>query len=579
MTTNDQFRISRRKVLAGLGTIGIASAGAGLGTTAYFSDEETFEDNQLVAGTLDMKVDWEEHYYMGAAGSDLVQIVDPADADYVLPAPTTNPDSRPIALSFLNEDAQAGKDDFWDATAIEAFPDSDNDGLQDEFDDAEACAILADAVPGLDIEGRTEDSRGQPLIDLGDVKPGDFGEVTFSFHLCDNPGYVWLNGQLVDASENGVTEPEGKDPQEEEGVVELLDEILTRVWYDPNGNNQRDVQVGELDIMMAIDTSGSITGDERTQLVDGVNAFVDALPDDGSVQVGSLTFGGGAIANVNPLGSPDSLTVGPFSFGGNTPMPAAIDIADQHLDDVGRPGAMKVVVIFTDGGPNYTNTQYSAAGYTAPRGSPDTTGFSDDDTNDQYDAGTSNAAVDAAEQDETGLVAESVRSGGTRIVAVNVGNNPNADLGDGTDLSVYLKNEIASSGFYFEAGFGVLEGVADSLVADILVPEEVFLQGTLREALALLSGNEGRGVPLDGDRATQFDELSDPENDPARDCFAGAGTTHYLGFQWWLPVDHANQVQSDTVSFDVGFYAEQCRHNDGAGTVPEGAVAPQNDPV
>lgn len=57
-----EYRISRRKVLAGLGGVGIASAGAGLGTTAYFNDEESFDDNELTAGTLDLSARWEVEY-------------------------------------------------------------------------------------------------------------------------------------------------------------------------------------------------------------------------------------------------------------------------------------------------------------------------------------------------------------------------------------------------------------------------------------------------------------------------------------------------------------------------------------
>ena len=53
--TND-IGLSRRKMLLGLGAVGVASAGAGLGTTAYFNDTETFEGNSLTAGTLDMSV-------------------------------------------------------------------------------------------------------------------------------------------------------------------------------------------------------------------------------------------------------------------------------------------------------------------------------------------------------------------------------------------------------------------------------------------------------------------------------------------------------------------------------------------
>ena len=58
MTDNNQqlYNLSRRKMLAGLGAVGLASAGAGIGTSAYFSDTETFENNTITAGTLDMAV-------------------------------------------------------------------------------------------------------------------------------------------------------------------------------------------------------------------------------------------------------------------------------------------------------------------------------------------------------------------------------------------------------------------------------------------------------------------------------------------------------------------------------------------
>jgi hypothetical protein len=40
--------------------------------------------------------------------------------------------------------------------------------------------------------------------------------------------------------------------------------------------------------------------------------------------------------------------------------------------------------------------------------------------------------------------------------------------------------------------------------------------------------------------------------------------THYIGFGWWLPEEDGNEVQGDSVSFDLGFYTEQCRNNDGS---------------
>lgn len=57
-----EFTLSRRKALAALGTVGAASAGAGLGTSAFFSDEESFQNNRLVAGELDMHAAYSAHY-------------------------------------------------------------------------------------------------------------------------------------------------------------------------------------------------------------------------------------------------------------------------------------------------------------------------------------------------------------------------------------------------------------------------------------------------------------------------------------------------------------------------------------
>jgi len=306
----DDFELTRRKALAALGTIGVASAGAGLGTSAYFSDQETFENNQLTAGELDMKVSWAEHY--SDWSEDEAAFARMEDGDLVV------------------EDREG----FMNATFQEGFPD-DETRAAIESGDADPCEELADVPDDLD----------SPVIELSDVKPGDFGEVTFDFALCDNPGYVWLNGGLLDESENGLTEPEADDPDEGSGV-ELADEIRVTVWYD-----------------------------------DGDNVLED----------------------------PETI------------------VTDREFGDT--PISSSVAV-----------------------------------------------------------------SGDDRIVA----------------------------------------------------------QGTLREVLTQLSVENG--IPLDG-----------LPNTEGRDCYTNSPTVHYIGFAWELPVDHANEIQSDSVTFDLGFYTEQCRHNDGVG--------------
>jgi len=67
----EKYELSRRKTLAGLATIGAAGAGAGLGTSAYFSDEESFTNNSLTAGELDLFVEFEYSADQGSASGNL----------------------------------------------------------------------------------------------------------------------------------------------------------------------------------------------------------------------------------------------------------------------------------------------------------------------------------------------------------------------------------------------------------------------------------------------------------------------------------------------------------------------------
>ncbi|WP_435318960.1 hypothetical protein [Haloarchaeobius sp. TZWSO28] len=379
--TNNGFELTRRRLLAATGTVGLTSVGAGLGTSAFFSDEETFDGNALVAGELDLKVDWEEHYSDWSDDEsdglefdpvmDLSEIPD-SNPDGLSPDPT-DPDNWiafPPRLAELLYVWVGDTNQFMHNTSIEAYPDSDGDGIQDTIKTRQQVRTDNPFLSEEQIERLyreqfadvPDDLQGRaPLIDLTDVKPGDFGEVTFSMHLFNNPGYLWLTGRLLSAAENGITEPEADDPDEEEtesrpasgdsstDEVELLDEVRVALWHD-----------------------------------DGNNVFTD--PE--------------VVVHRKPVDGPDS---------------------EENIS---------------------------------------------------------------------------------------------------------------------------------------LAPAEALItQGTLREVLQQLS--QGHGLPLDSDPSTQ-----------ERDCFPNS-TTRFIALAWWLPVDHANEIQGDSVTFDLGFYTEQCRHNDGSGMLPE----------
>jgi len=191
--------LTRRTVLGGLAGLGAGAALTGTGTMAFLHDTET-TTNTVTAGELDLKIDWQQTY------------------------------DGPNGREYVN-----------------AYPDEDNDGQQDPIRTRDA---IADDHPTWST-ARVEDAfRDQfadlpndfeePVIDLEDVKPGDSGEVTFSVHLFDNPGYVWLLGDIQANAENSQPEPEvGALGDVGPATGELLDAIEAVVWYD-DGNNERD---------------------------------------------------------------------------------------------------------------------------------------------------------------------------------------------------------------------------------------------------------------------------------------------------------------------------------------------------
>ena len=236
--TDDRLTLSRRKLLAAAGAVGAASTGLGLTTSAYFSDRETFQNDRLVAGQLDMRVGFEERYSnwspdeaAGLAGN----VSRPTNRTLGEPSvglPTQAPINGSPLIALRNaSDAER----FLNNTTGESPDPGDDtrDAAPDGFDAATAARLDSPCESDLLVS-----DIDRPTIRLSDVKPGDFGYVTVSFALCDNPGFVWAVGRLADASENGTSESESDDPDEDADVVELLDAVETAIWIDDGNTYQ-----------------------------------------------------------------------------------------------------------------------------------------------------------------------------------------------------------------------------------------------------------------------------------------------------------------------------------------------------
>ena len=209
------YSLSRRKTLAGLGAVGLASAGAGLGTSAFFSDTERFENNTLTAGTLDLLVEYEASYDSGGAVENMAdsamgtQDGDPAgmfyDLDDVKPG-----DSGHVEFCFEIVDNPSY---VWACGDIT----QDENGITEPESDV-------DDTPDLGELGDAIDAR-LAYCEKGDDELVE-GEEIFSGSLVDVFAAI-SNGAALDGDGVAGLVPGEQSPYDEEVVVEEGADYIT----------------------------------------------------------------------------------------------------------------------------------------------------------------------------------------------------------------------------------------------------------------------------------------------------------------------------------------------------------------
>lgn len=186
--TDDRIPLTRRKLLGSLGVIGVASAGTGLGTSAFFTDEESFTSNTLTAGTLNMRVT-----------ADII------DKSPELPYPDVSPKG-------------AGADDTADGDTVTIWVSDMKPG--DWFLLEWNVEVIANPgyvqVTSVD-EDYVNDEGANPEAETDTVGPGDLGEALLStvWHtydsLDDGRQYLGTLDETTDNNDSGLGSYETPD--------------------------------------------------------------------------------------------------------------------------------------------------------------------------------------------------------------------------------------------------------------------------------------------------------------------------------------------------------------------------------
>lgn len=114
----------------------------------------------------------------------------------------------------------------------------------------------------------------------------------------------------------------------------------------------------QLDLMLVLDRSGSISGSELQTLKDAANAFVSALaPSADGVHAGQTSFAttGSLDLHLTDNETAAHAAIDALASGGFTNLKEGIELATSEFDDAHeheRPGVPDVMVVITDGAPN-----------------------------------------------------------------------------------------------------------------------------------------------------------------------------------------------------------------------------------
>jgi predicted ribosomally synthesized peptide with SipW-like signal peptide len=535
MSDNTNLRVSRRKVLAGLGTIGIASAGAGLGTTAFFSDDETVKA-ALEAGRLDLLMDFRAEYYpwetlyadvyprapderFDTDGDGDVDDDDEFGPVYVM---GQSPDLRYAA----REGEMAGEvlsgEDWGTATLqVRACEDPfDNGVVVVTRDDGSEFAVAVDGGTGFGNNLPADGSDAAPyfyesyidgqegiMFNLDDVKPKDAGEATLSLHLCDNDAYLWAQPFITVNDDNGIVEPEDSvdgtlDGSDGTDDGDLADYLWLNLFYDTNCNNQKDGAVAEggADVMVVLDRSGSMdtdTDDDATSAKwngakDGAKLLVNAL--DANSSVGLVSYADTASLDA-PLGTSPANIVSfidnNLSTGGFTNITDAINTAQAELANNGT-NSTQIMVLLTNGSPTTGSPQNPSS------------------------------AATAAKNAGTQIYGIAYGSGANQAVIEEISSEPKV-----VDGVITAEDEFA----YLSADIGDIEAVFSEIAQEI-AGEICIYEGSLAGLAQDLSNFGLNAFPLDGAA-----ERNCAINNPSEvQCFPG-NETHCVAFEWYLPCE------------------------------------------
>ncbi len=148
MDDDASVRLTRRRLLGATATIGVASASAGVGTMAYFSDSVSSDENRIEAGTMEL------HLFGGTSGGD------GGNGEWVMQAAKPG-DEIPGEITLTNQGTI-------EADHVQlAFDFEEPEGMVERFRIDQL--VYGSTGSTIDITDGLNDANGNGILDLKDL--------------------------------------------------------------------------------------------------------------------------------------------------------------------------------------------------------------------------------------------------------------------------------------------------------------------------------------------------------------------------------------------------------------------------
>ena len=187
--------------------------------------------------------------------------------------------------------------------------------------------------------------------------------ITYTMEITDSSNKSnWVTRSIIFLDDDSLISPSVKSTSASDTISDYY--VYTNFGKSAvPPQNITNMAASPQDVVLVLDTSGSMQGDPLASLQDAVDNFADKVSGKDNISVGVVQYNASA-GTLVPLGKNNSDAIksaihsDAFSSGGGTNLEEGIEAGEAMLESSGDTSARKTIILMTDGEPTLGNTDH-----------------------------------------------------------------------------------------------------------------------------------------------------------------------------------------------------------------------------